>query len=166
MSGLTTFQLVDTGVHLFPALVWGIVARHSWRFLHTRHPRSRFFRLLPMVGGLTAFTYLVFTVIALIPAGLRQQHAGGVLLLYALNYWTMFTIVALARHMSRYFPTPEEPPPGWAWMLVNYGSSAVMNVLAAVFLGLVHVPYLSPQFGPYPAMRMAYQLVMLGFTVW
>src|SRR5260370_409013 len=120
MAGFTTFQLVDAAVHFFPALVWAIVAQNAWRFLHTRHPQSRIFHMLPVVGGTVAFGYGLFTVMALVPPELRRNPTGGVLLLFAVNEWCNFTIVALARHMARFFPTPEEPRPGPGWLAVNY----------------------------------------------
>src|SRR5262249_51458773 len=121
MSGFSTFQLIDAAVHFFPAMIWAIVAQNAWRFLRARRPQSRFFHTLPLVGSTIALGYGLFTVVALIPPDMRRVPPDGVLLLFLLNEWINFTIVAMARHLARYFPTPEEPPPGPIWLGVNYG---------------------------------------------
>ena len=166
MTGLTTFQLVAAAVHFVPALVWAIVAQNAWSFLRTRRPQSRFFRLLPIVGAAVAFGYATFTVIAVLPPELHQHPPTGIVVLFALNELSNFTIVALARHLSRYFPTPEMPPARAVWLAVNYGSSVAMDVLMFAFLGIIQVPIFPPHFAAYPIIRMAYQLVMLGLIVW
>jgi signal transduction histidine kinase len=165
MSGLSAFQLLDAGVHFGLALVWAIVAQNAWRFLRTQHPRSRFFTLLPIEAGAVAFAYCTFTVIALIPPDLRQQRPFGVILLFAFHDWCNFTIVALGRHLARYFPDPDAPA-SRAWLAVNYGSVLLMAALTAAFLGQIRLPFVRPGFATYVVVRMVYQLVMLGSIVW
>ncbi|MGH3054791.1 MAG: hypothetical protein ACRDL7_07420, partial [Gaiellaceae bacterium] len=102
MSGLSTFQIANTAIHCSLALVWAIVAHDAWRFLRTQRPWSRFFRMLPAVATTVAFTYCMFTLTTLIPVDLQVRRPLGVLLLQAVNDWSIFAIVALARHMTRY----------------------------------------------------------------
>ena len=166
MSDLSVFQIANAAIHFSLALVWAIVAHNAWRFLRTQRSCSRFFRMLPVVAGTVAFTYCVFTLTTLIPVELQERRPVGILLLQALNDWSIFAIVALARHMARFFPTPEEPPPKPAWLAVNYGSVLLMDVLCVTFLGLVHVPGVAPQFAAYSVIRVVYQLIMLGLIVW
>jgi signal transduction histidine kinase len=165
MSDLSAFQIANTVIHLSLALVWAIVAHNAWRFLRTRRACSRFFRMLPVVAGTVAFTYGVFTLTSLIPADLQERRPVGILLLQGLNDWSIFAIMALARHMARYFPTPEDPPPQRAWLAVNYGSVLLMDVLCASFIGLMRVPGLPPAFAAYTVIRIVYQLIMLGLIV-
>ena len=165
MSDLSAFQIANTAIHFSLALVWAIVAHNAWRFLHTQRPHSRFFRMLPLVAGTVAFTYGVFTLTTLIPVELQERRPVGIMLLQALNDWSVFGIVALARHMARYFPTPEDPPPKRAWLAVNYGSVLLMDALCATFLGLIRVPGVAPEFAAYSVIRVAYQLIMLGLIV-
>jgi signal transduction histidine kinase len=165
MSDLSAFQIANTAIHFSLALVWAIVAHNAWRFLHTQRPHSRFFRMLPLVAGTVAFTYGVFTLTTLIPVELQERRPVGIMLLQALNDWSVFGIVALARHMARYFPTPEDPPPKRAWLAVNYGSVLLMDALCATFLGLIRVPGVEPEFAAYSVIRVAYQLIMLGLIV-
>ena len=165
MSDLSGFQIANAAIHFSLALVWAIVAHNAWRFLRTRRPASRFFRMLPAVAGTVAFTYGVFTLTTLVPIELQERRPLGVLLLQGLNDWSIFTIVAVARHMSRYFPTPEDPPPQRAWLAVNYGSVLAMDVLGAMFFGLIRVPGVTPEFAAYAVIRIVYQLIMLGLIV-
>ena len=165
MSDLSAFQIANTAIHFSLALVWAIVAHNAWRFLHTQRPHSRFFRMLPLVAGTVAFTYGVFTLTTLIPVELQERRPLGITLLQALNDWSVFAIVALARHMARYFPTPEDPPPQRAWLTVNYGSVLVMDALCAAFLGLIRLPGIVPEFAAYSVIRVVYQLIMLGLIV-
>jgi signal transduction histidine kinase len=165
MSALSAFQIANAAIHFSLALVWAIVAHNAWRFLRTQRPCSRFFGMLPLVGGTVALTYGVFTLSTLIPFELHARRPVGVLLVEALNDWSIFAVVALARHMARYFPTPEDPPPQKAWLAINYGSVLVMDTLCALFLGLLQVPGVAPGFASYIVIRVLYQLVMLGLIV-
>jgi signal transduction histidine kinase len=166
MTGFSTFQLVDAAVHFFPALVWAIVAQNGWRFLRTRRPQSRFFHMLPIVGSTVACGYMLFTVVALIPPELRRNPPTGVLLLFVVNEWSNFAIVALARHLVRFFPTPEEPRPGPGWLAVNYGTSVAMDLLALAYVGLIHMPLIPPRSDVYQVLRNTYQLIILALIVW
>ncbi len=165
MISLMPFQMFDAGIHLALALVWALVAQNTWRFLRRRETPGRFFRMLPLVAGTVAFTYGVFTVISLIPVEIRKQGSYGVLLIFALHDWCIFSIVALARHMARFFPSPEELPAPPGWLVANYGPSLLMDMLTLAFLGLVRVPFTEPGFSQYFILRVLYQLVMLGLIV-
>ena len=163
---MTPLQATDAGVHLALALVWAIVAQNTWRSLRARQAHSLFFRMLPMVAGAVAFTYAVFTLISLIPVEIRRDKPVGVLLLFALHDWSIFAVVALARHVARYFATPEDLPASPGWLVVNYGSTVLMDGLALIFLGLIRVPLIEPGFAAYPMLRVLYQLILLGLIVW
>ncbi|HVO25896.1 MAG TPA: ATP-binding protein [Candidatus Margulisiibacteriota bacterium] len=165
MSDLSAFQIANAAIHASLALVWAIVAHNAWRFLCAQRPHSRFFRMLPAVAGTVAFTYGVFTLTTLIPVELQQRRPDGILLIRALNDWSIFGVVALARHMARYFPTPEDPPPPRTWLALNYGSALLMDALCAIYLGLIGVPGIRPQFAAYSVIRIVYQLIMLALIV-
>jgi signal transduction histidine kinase len=166
MSHLSAFQLLNIGVHFTLALVWAIVAQNAWRFVRLRRPQSRFFRMLPVVGGAVSGTYLIFTLTTLIPPPLQIHPTDAVVILWALNDGAVFAVVALARHMARFFPMPEERPPKPGWLIVNYGAGALMIVLTLAYVGLVAVPFVKPHFAGYAVLRVLYQLVMLGLIVW
>jgi signal transduction histidine kinase len=165
MSDLSAFQIANVAIHFSLALVWAIVAHNAWRFLRAQRPHSRFFRMLPVVAGTVAFTYGVFTLTIFIPVELQQRRLVGTLLLRGLNDWSIFAVVALARHMARYFPTPEDPPPRRAWLALNYGPVLLMDALCALYVGVIDVPGVPPQFAAYSVIRVAYQLIMLTLIV-
>ena len=164
-GSLTTFQLVNAGIHFSLALVWAIVAHNAWRFLRTRRPQSRFFRMLPVVTGTVSLAYCVFTLIALIPVPVRHSGSFGIRLIWAFNDATIFVVVALARHMARFFATPEASPPPRPWLAINYGSSVLMTGFALLFLGLLSVPRMPLPTRAYPVTRLLYQIVMLGAII-
>lgn len=156
--------MVAALVHAIPALVWAVIAESSWRMVRSKQSQSRFFWLLPVVAAGVGLTYTIFTFVCLLPPDLRAQRTLPVLLAYAIHDCVLFFVVASARHLTRYFPTPERPPSA-AWLAVNYGSSAVMSVLALAFLGLIHLPAPSAGFTTYPIIRIVYQLMMIGLLV-
>jgi signal transduction histidine kinase len=166
VNAVTSFQLVDAGVHCALALVWAFVAQSAWRFLRTRRPHSRFFRMLPVVGGAVAVSYGVFTAIILLRPVLRQSGLPGLMQLYVLNDCCVFLTVVLARHMALFFPTPERPPPSARWLVSNYGAGLLMCAFGAVALGLVDAPVVSAYTQVYPVLRVAYQVIMLASVVW
>lgn len=166
MGEFTGFQLVAAGVHFIPAVVWAIVAQHGWRYVRTRQPQSRFFRLLPIVGAMVALAYSGFTLISLIPDDLRLQQPPSaiVVALYVFTEWCNFITVALGRHIARYFLTPEERPASRAWLAVNYGSVVVMQALTLVVVA--NLTFGEQLNASYRVLRWLYQLLMLGSVLW
>jgi len=161
---LGTFEVVAALVHAIPALVWLVIAESSWRMVRTKQSESRFFWLLPVVAAGVGLTYTIFTFVCLFPDELRAQRGLPVLLAYAIHDCVLFVMIAGAQHLTRYFPTPEREPSA-TWLALNYGSSVAMSALGLAFLGLVEVPGLPAGFAAYPALRMLYQIIMIGLIV-
>ncbi len=161
---LGTFEVVAAIVHAIPALVWIVVAESSWRMVRTKQSESRFFWLLPVVAAGVGLTYTIFTFVCLFPAELRAARGLPVLLAYAIHDCVLFIMIASARHLTRYFPTPERPP-GFGWLVVNYGSGVAMCVLCLAFLDLIRIPGVTEGFAAYPSLRIIYQLVWIGLIV-
>jgi signal transduction histidine kinase len=161
MTGPSAFQIVAAGVHFVPALVWVIVAQNSWRLVRTRQPQSHFFRMLPWVGTAVAINYLQLTLICLIPIEIERRHLTGVIALFVWNDWMIFAVVALARHMAYFFPTPERLP-SRAWLAVNYGSLVLISALDLFCRGPSQVALLPQYAALYAALRILYQVVMLS----
>ncbi len=160
---ISTFQLVDAGVHFGLALVWAFVAHNAWSFLRTRRPQSHFFRMLPFVAAAVAFSYGVVTAIILLRPLL---HPHSLMVLFLFNDWCVFFTVTVARHMSLYFTMPERRRASAVWLAANYGAFLMVGAFAAVALGAVQVPAMRASINLYPAIRVSYQLVMLASVVW
>ena len=161
MADLTNFQLLAAALHFLPALIWALVAHHSWRFVRTRCPKSHFFRMLPVVGTAVAINYLQFTLLCLLPRDLLLRNLTLSTSIYAGNDCAIFTVVALARHMSFFFPTPERAPSA-AWLFANYASSLLMCGFALTSMGALPLLSAEQYFGAYLYLRIAYQAGMLA----
>jgi len=166
MSAPSTLQFVDAATHSLLTLVWVSVAQSGWRFRRTRRPHSRFFRMMPYVAGAVAVTYGFFSLITLIPDELRRSGAPGVAAIFGLHDAIIFAVVAVARHMAWYFPTPERLPPRRVWLVALYGSAACMGVVALTFVGVIRLPVLAPGFTAYYALRVLYQIALLSTVLW
>jgi len=161
MSQISSAQLLAAAIYFAPAFIWTVVAQNGWRFLRTRRPRGEFFRLLPILGGLAALIYWVITVRYLLPPSL---HDATVRWLDLLNDSLLFIALGVGRHTARFFPTPEEPSPGRAWLTLNYGSSVLMVALCILFHSH-QTPLLFETQMPYRIIRMLYQFVMIGLML-
>lgn len=160
MNGLSVSQLVIASVYFIPAFAWTVVVQNGWRYLRTRHPHSRFFRMLPLVGALPALAYAVLTLNYLVPPEWRERGHWSVSI-YLLNDCLLFAALAVGRHAARFFPTPEGPPPGRLWLAFNYGSCALAIVLAAGFHMLTPAPS-HELLVTYRVTRTLYQLLMIA----
>ncbi|HVN84115.1 MAG TPA: hypothetical protein VMW17_04630 [Candidatus Binatia bacterium] len=66
--------------------------------------------MLPYVGIAVTINYTQFTLLCLLPTDLLLRNLAVAKWVYAVNDCAIFSVVALARHMSFYFPTPERAP--------------------------------------------------------
>jgi two-component system sensor histidine kinase AtoS len=116
-------DLVAAGLLLVPALLFTEIARQQWIFRRTRRPRSRAFRLLPIVATALAAHYFVLTVGALVPgAGPRDPIAMVRNPWHVLAEGTWLLAIVLLRHLLHLLPLPERRP-GAAWLATNYGTA-------------------------------------------
>jgi len=110
MSGSDPYALLAAGSYLLPALVWAIIARSSWRFLLMKHPRSRFFRLLPVMTTIITTMYVFHGVFSLLPFDV-QHHPGPLLVVaYTVSNLAHVALGAVSLHLVHYLPLHEQPP--------------------------------------------------------
>jgi signal transduction histidine kinase len=114
-----TFQLVAAGLHLAPALLWGVIAKDVFDFLRKRNPRNAFARVLLVLAAIEALQYVAWTAMILLRPGdpwrgalLATVDASGIVL------------VAIALHLLQLWPFRGQPP-GPTWAAVNYGLAAI-----------------------------------------
>ena len=159
MSGSDPYALLAAGSYLLPALVWAIIARSSWRFLLTKHPRSRFFRLLPVMTTIITSMYVFHGVFSLLPFDI-QHHPGPILVVaYTISNLAHVALGAVSLHLVQYLPLDEQPP-SRRWLAIDYGVAAAVAVFA-IFPWLVPGHSFEESLGRFFVIRNVYVLVML-----
>ena len=129
---MSTRDLVAAGLLLIPAIVFAEIARQHWVFRLTRRPRSRAFRLLPIVSTVLAAHYFGLAVHVLIP-GARTRDLMAMLR----TPWHVVTedpwlvTMALLRHLLYLLPVPEKRPSAF-WLTGNYGIALGAAAVSAV----------------------------------
>jgi signal transduction histidine kinase len=125
-------DLIAAAVPLLPGLLFVEIARQQWLFRRTRQPRSRAFRLLPIVSTVLAAHYLLLTVRALIPGAQPRDPMAMVQTPWHVVSEDPWLIgMALLRHLLYLLPLPEKRP-SVAWLAGNYGLAIGAAVTSAV----------------------------------
>ncbi len=163
MRVLASVHFLAAGVHLVPALVWGIIADDSWRFLITRRPRSGFFRLLPLLASLMVLHFLLHALVELTPTELEGRAAGLHAAVDGATGVLSTLAMALLRHMVPLLPVREEPPRP-AWLVANYGSAIVVSAIILLpFVGIW--PAAAPVWLTPDVVAIAYTIVIGGLSL-
>jgi len=163
MSGSDPYALLAAGSYLLPALVWAIIARSSWRFLLTKHPRSPFFRLLPIMTTIITSMYVFHGVLSLLPFDV-QHHPGPLLVVaYTISNLAHVALGAVSLHLVHYLPLDEQPP-SRRWLAIDYGIAAVV-ALFAIFPWLVPGHSFEQSLTRFFVIRNVYVLVMLALVL-
>jgi signal transduction histidine kinase len=118
---MTTRDLVAAGLLLVPALLFAEIARQHWIFRQTRRPRSRAFRLLPIVSTVLAAHFFILAVRGLVP-GARPRAAIEMVRTpwHVVSEDPWLIALALLRHLLYLLPLPEKRPSA-LWLAGNYG---------------------------------------------
>jgi len=121
---MTTRDLIAAGLYLVPALLFTVIARQMWVFRRVRRPRSRAFRLMPIVTTALAAHYFILLAKSLIPGATPHDIMAVVRTPWnaAVEVSWLVTIALLA-HLLRLLPLPERRPSA-AWLLLDYGIAA------------------------------------------
>jgi signal transduction histidine kinase len=155
-------MLLTSACYLLPALVWAIVAQQSWRLVAEHRPRSRLFRLVPLLTTVAAALYLSMAVLALLPVDLVVTAPWPVRVLFLVNHLAIVVGVVLGWHVVCHLPLPETRP-ARSWLAFQYAAAALVALLGAV-------GYLSSGFTEARAQRLmlirnAYALGILGLML-
>jgi signal transduction histidine kinase len=152
---MTASDLIAVGLMLVAALVWAVIARHLWSYRSVARERHMTFRITPLFATVMAFNNFVHVAWVL----LDVDFLNGPAFLVVPHDISNLAIFALARHMLRLLPLPEDRP-GRRWVALNYGPAAVVSVVYSV-------AYLLP--GTSPAAREAatvlYDVCFAGLVV-
>jgi signal transduction histidine kinase len=113
-------DLIAAGLLLVPGLLFTEIARQQWIFWRTRRPRSRAFRLLPIVSTVLAGHYLLLALRGVIPGRPLDPFAMVRTPSHILFEDPWLIAMALLRHLLYLLPLPEKRP-SVAWLIGNYG---------------------------------------------
>jgi signal transduction histidine kinase len=149
-------DLIATGLYLIPALLFVEVSREQWNFRRRHGPRSRAFRLIPIVTTVLAVHYLILAARALVPGRpvdpIDMIRTPGHVLFE--DPWLV--ALALLRHLLYLLPLPERRP-STAWLVGNYG----LALGAAALSGYLRLhPGATPD-----QQELAHHVFEVGFSV-
>jgi signal transduction histidine kinase len=150
-------HLVAAGMHLLPALVWGIIAWDTWRYLLGRRPRDPMNWVVPALATCTMLHYAVHTLLALTPTELGGLAPGLKPMLERLITVSVVMSLPPFRHMAHLIAVNDERIPP-TWLVVNYGSA--LAILVAFWL----VGTAPPPWRPEP-IAFAYAFVMSVLSI-
>jgi signal transduction histidine kinase len=150
-------DLVAAGLLLVPALLFTEIARQQWIFRRARQPKSRAFRLLPIVTTLLAAHYFGLAIRDLVPGVHPSDPIAMIRTPWHVLYEDPWLVaLALLRHLLFLLPLPERRPSA-RWLVTNYGI-ALATVGASAFLRLR--PGATPD-----QQAIAHHVFELGFAI-
>ena len=161
MTTSPTFHLVAGAVHLVPALVWGIIAYHSWRLRRDLELKSPLLLVSSLIAAITGLHFVLHALLELTPTELDGRAAGLHEIVECAIAVFILTSIALFRHMIPMLAVPEEPR-RTRWLVVNYGTAAVGAVPSVLWL--LGWPSRGDWLGPHVA-PIGFALVMAALAL-
>jgi signal transduction histidine kinase len=162
MSTPSPLHLVLGVAHATIAVAWAIVARDAWRQVQTQRWSHALISLLPLLSVTMAFVYFSSSIFLFIPTVRHASPWPALEVLYAANDVAVCIAVALFRHMVRFFSLREERPTR-RWLLLNYGSAAVV-IAFLLWCDVTDGAHSGEGVPLYAAALWTYVLVMLGLA--
>lgn len=160
MSGLSTLNVVTGALSFVLVLTWAHLARAAWRRVRARG--TTFSLLGASVTSTLTVIYFWSTLFAVIPSEVHDDPPPLLGALYGVNDVAAVIAVALFHHWTCFF-TLRRTPATWGWLAANYGSAALVMVLALVLRTLAGrghaLAFVALQIGLW-----SYLLVMLGLS--
>jgi signal transduction histidine kinase len=123
-------DLIAAGLYALPALLFTEIAREQWSFRRRHGPKSRAFRLIPIVTTVLAVHYLLLTARALLPRQVTdpvEMIRTPTRVIFE-DPWLL--ALALLRHLLFVLPLPERRP-STTWVVGNYGLAFVAAAASA-----------------------------------
>jgi signal transduction histidine kinase len=161
MTTSPTFHLVAGAVHLLPALVWGIVAYHSWRLRRDLQPKSPLLLVSSLIAAITALHFVLHALLELTPREVDGRAAGLHDVVESAIAVFVVTSLALFRHMIPMLAIPEEPR-RTGWLVANYAMAAVAAMSSVLWLA--GWPSRSDWLGPH-VVPIGFALVMAALAL-
>src|SRR5262245_28183536 len=127
---MTRRDVVAAALHLLPGILFLEAARQQFLFRRRRRPRSRAFRLAPIVCAVFAAHFLLLAARDLVPVRAHNPMAMIRTPWHVLFEGPLVLALALTRHLLSLLPLPERRPT-LGWLTVNYGIAIGTAVVSA-----------------------------------